>query len=215
MGRCQRKMQVITAAGSGDIKHFPHNIYAGSFCGFQDIIHFRKRYASRRYLRLPVIPERSRDKAAVFHFRNQPVKLFQRYRLHTFVCFDAGSFQQIQSQFLLQPSGKKLLTFKIESTDVTPGQSIALSIGERAVDYDMVVPNSAIKTGTTSKFVLAVKSKSSPLGNRYIATKVDVDVVASDDNYSAITAALDGDEFVITTSNKPVKAGEQVRLANE
>ena len=79
----------------------------------------------------------------------------------------------------------------------------------------MVVPNSAIKTGTTSKFVLAVKSKSSPLGNRYIATKVDVDVVASDDNYSAITAALDGDEFVITTSNKPVKAGEQVRLANE
>jgi multidrug efflux pump subunit AcrA (membrane-fusion protein) len=113
------------------------------------------------------------------------------------------------------PSGKKLLTFKIESTEVTPGQNIALSIGERAIDYDMVVPNSAVKTGSTSKFVLVVKSKSSPLGNRYTAAKVDVDVIASDDNYSAITAALDGDEYVITTSNKPVKAGEQVRLANE
>ena len=113
------------------------------------------------------------------------------------------------------PSGKKLLTFKIESKEVTPGQNISLAIGERSVDYDMVVPNSAIKTGNSGKFVRVVNSKSSPLGNRYIASNVDVVVVASDDNYSAITAALNGDEFVITTSNKPVKAGEQVRLANE
>lgn len=112
------------------------------------------------------------------------------------------------------PANRKLLTFKLESSDLTPGQNISLSIGERAIDYDMVVPNSAIKTGTTGKFVLVVKSKSSPLGNRYIAAKVDVEVLASDDNYSAISAALDGDEYVITTSTKPVKSGEQVRLAN-
>ena len=79
----------------------------------------------------------------------------------------------------------------------------------------MVVPNSAIKTGNTGKFVLVVKSKSSPLGNRYIASNVEVSVLASDDNYTAISAALDGDEYVITTSSKQVKAGEQVRLANE
>ena len=113
------------------------------------------------------------------------------------------------------PSGKKVLTFKIDSREVTPGQNIALAIGERSVDYDMVVPNSAIKTGNTGKFVLVVKSKSSPLGNRYIASKVEVSVLASDDNSTAISAALDGDEYVITTSSKQVKAGEQVRLANE
>lgn len=112
------------------------------------------------------------------------------------------------------PGNKKLLTFKIESKDVTPGQSISLAIGERSVEYDMVVPNSAIKTGTAGKYVLVVKSKSSPLGNRYIASKVDVEVLASDDNYSAINAALDGDEYVVTTATKPVKSGDQVRLAN-
>ena len=112
------------------------------------------------------------------------------------------------------PSGKKLLTFKIESAEVTPGQTIALAIGERSVDYDMVVPNSAIKTGNAGKYVLALKSKSSPLGNRYIANKVEVSVLASDDNYTAINAALDGDEYVITTSNLPVEPGDQVRLAN-
>ena len=113
------------------------------------------------------------------------------------------------------PAGKKLLTFKIESTEVTPGQTLSLAIGERTQNYDMIVPNSAIKTDSNGKFVLIVKSKSSPLGNRYTATRADVNVVASDDKNSAITAAIDNYEYVITTSNKPVKAGEQVRLANE
>ena len=48
-----------------------------------------------------------------------------------------------------------------------------------------------------------------------IGDYVYVLIPASDDNYSAISAALDGDEYVITTSSKQVKAGEQVRLANE
>ncbi len=113
------------------------------------------------------------------------------------------------------PANKKLLTFKIESKDVTPGQSISLAIGERSVDYDLVVPNSAIKTDTNGKFILVVTGKSSPLGNRYHASRVDVTVKAQDDNNSAIAAAVDGDEFVITTASAMVKAGDQVRLAND
>lgn len=113
------------------------------------------------------------------------------------------------------PGNKKLLTFKIESKDVTPGQTISLSIGERSVDYDFVVPNSAIKTDTNGKFILVVTSKSSPLGNRYMASRVDVDVKAQDDNNSAISASLDGDEYVITTSTTMVKAGDQVRLVEQ
>ncbi len=112
------------------------------------------------------------------------------------------------------PGNKKLLTFKIESKDVTPGQSISLAIGERAVDYDLVVPNSAIKTDSNGKFILVVTSKSSPLGNRYMASRVDVTVKAQDDNNTAIAAAVEGDEYVITTATTLVKAGDQVRLAN-
>lgn len=113
------------------------------------------------------------------------------------------------------PANKKLLTFKIESKDVTPGQTISLTIGERSVDYDYVVPNSAIKTDTNGKFILVVTSKSSPLGNRYMASRVDVDVKAQDDNNSAIAASLDGDEYVITTATTMVKAGDQVRLVEQ
>lgn len=113
------------------------------------------------------------------------------------------------------PANKKELVFKIESTEVTQGQSISLEIGEKSVAYDMIVPNSAIKTDSSGKFVLIITSKSSPLGNRYVATKVEVNVVASDDKNSAITAAIDPYEYVITTSSSLVKSGDQVRLANE
>ena len=107
-----------------------------------------------------------------------------------------------------------MLTFKIVSKDVTPGQSISLSIGERAVDYDLVVPNSAIKTDSNGKFILVVTSKSSPLGNRYKASRVDVTVKAQDDNNCAIAASVEGDEYVITTATTLVNPGDQVRLAN-
>ena len=113
------------------------------------------------------------------------------------------------------PAGKKLLTFKIESKDVTPGQTISLQIGERAVEYDLVVPNSAIKTDSNGKFILVVTSKSSPLGNRYRASRVDVTVKAQDDNNSAIAANVEGDEYVLTTATTLVNPGDQVRLAND
>ncbi len=113
------------------------------------------------------------------------------------------------------PAGKRVLTFKVESKDVTPGQQLSLSIGERSVQYDMVVPNSAIKTASNGKYILVVKSKSSPLGNRYMTSRVDVEVKAQDDNNTAISAAIDGDEFVVTTASTLIEPGVQVRLADQ
>ncbi len=110
------------------------------------------------------------------------------------------------------PSKNKLLTFTIDG-DVTAGQSLNVSVGQKSANYDMIVPNSAIREDNNGKFILIVESKSSPLGNRYIATRVDVEVLASDDTQSAISGGLYGYEYVITTSNKPVEAGKQVRLA--
>ena len=112
------------------------------------------------------------------------------------------------------PAGKKVLTFKIESSEVTPGQSISLTIGEKSKEYDMVVPKSAIKNDSNGKFVLVVREKNSPLGNRYIATRADIEVVAEDDNNVAFNAAIEPYEYVITTASKPVNVGDQVRLAD-
>ena len=112
------------------------------------------------------------------------------------------------------PGQKKLLQFSVTG-EVQPGQSISLSIGQKSANYDMIVPNSAVREDSNGKFILIVESRNSPLGNRYIATRVDVEVLASDDLNTAVSAALYGYEYVITTANKPVEAGKQVRLADE
>ncbi len=111
------------------------------------------------------------------------------------------------------PGKKKILTFDV-SGEVTPGQTLNVSVGQKSANYDCIVPNSAIREDNNGKFVLVVESKSSPLGNRYIATRADVQVLASDDTRSAITGGVENWAFVITTSNKPIEAGQQVRLSD-
>lgn len=109
------------------------------------------------------------------------------------------------------PGNSKIASISLTG-DVVVGQSLNLTIGEKGQNYDSVVPNSAIREDNNGKFVLVVESKSSPLGNRYIAKRVDVTVLESDDTNSAVSGLM-GSEFVITTSTKPISAGDQVRMA--
>lgn len=110
------------------------------------------------------------------------------------------------------PGQKKLLEFEVTGSSIQAGQALNISVGQRSSEYELVVPNSAVREDNNGKFILIVESKSGPLSNRYIATRVDVEVLASDDNNTAISAGLYGYEYVITTSTKPVEAGKQVRL---
>ncbi len=110
-----------------------------------------------------------------------------------------------------EPGKKKLLTFNVEGS-IIAGQTLNISVGQKSANYDCIVPNSAIREDSNGKFVLIVESKSSPLGNRYVATRVDVEVLASDDTQSAVSGGLFGYEYIITTSNQPVEAGQLVRL---
>lgn len=111
------------------------------------------------------------------------------------------------------PGQNKELTFNVTG-NVVAGQTLNVSVGQKSANYDLIVPNSAIREDSNGKFILIVESKSSPLGNRYVASRVDVEVIASDDTRSAVSGALYGYEYVITTSTKPVEAGKLVRLAD-
>ena len=113
------------------------------------------------------------------------------------------------------PDKNKILTFKITGEDVTGGQSLSLSVGEKSSQYDVTVPNSAIREDNNGKFVLVVNVKSSPLGNRYVLSRADVEVLASDDTNSAVSGGLFGYEYVVTNSTKPLEAGMKVRLADQ
>lgn len=112
------------------------------------------------------------------------------------------------------PTSSKLLSFKIQG-EVESGAQLSLSIGERGQNYEALVPNSAVRSDNNGQFVLAVIVKESPLSNRYIAQRIDVKVLATDDANSAVSSALvPNSDFVITTSTKPIEPGMQVRLVD-
>lgn len=112
------------------------------------------------------------------------------------------------------PTTNKTLTFNLEG-DVNSGAELTVSVGQKSARYDTIIPNSAIRTDSNGSFVLAVTEKSSPLGNRYIAKRVNIEVQAADDTTSAVTADLNYGDYVITTASAPVASGDMVRLTTE
>lgn len=110
------------------------------------------------------------------------------------------------------PAKSRILNFSVTG-DVTPGQTLQISMGAKGQRYDYIVPNSSIREDNNGKFVLVVTAKSSPLGNRYMAERMAVEVLASDDTSSAVSGDFTGGEMIISTSSKPIEAGNQVRFA--
>ena len=109
-----------------------------------------------------------------------------------------------------KPGQGKLLIFRITG-EIDAGTNISLSIGQKSASYDAIIPKSALREDSNGSFVLVVVAKNTPLGNRYIATRADVQVLAQDDTSAAVSGLSAGD-YVITTSSKPLEAGTQVRM---
>ena len=111
------------------------------------------------------------------------------------------------------PSTGRILMFRLNGDSVEAGTNLTLSIGQRSANYDALIPNSAVRSDSNGTFVLVVTAKSSPLGNRYVAVRADIQVLASDDTTSAVSGLANGD-YVITTASAPIEAGNQVRLVD-
>lgn len=188
----------VTAKVSGQISSL--NVTAGRDAGAGETLAVIEVVDRGYTVRLPVTTEQSQkvrlgDKASVTNY------------------YWGQQIDATLTQIINDPSnpGKgKLLVFTLTG-DISSGQNVTLSVGEKSANYDAIVPNSALHTDTNGTFVLVVMAKSSPLGNRYIATRVDVQVLAQDDTTAAVSGLSFGD-YVITTSSKPLEAGMQVNM---
>ena len=109
-----------------------------------------------------------------------------------------------------KPGQGKLLVFRVTG-EVEAGTSLTLAVGQQSAAFETIVPKSALRSDSNGDFVLVITAKSTPLGNRYTATRADVQILASDD-VSAAVSGLSAGDYVITTSSKPLDAGTQVRM---
>lgn len=108
----------------------------------------------------------------------------------------------------------RTLTFDITG-DVNVGQNLTLTVGERSTGYSAVIPKSALHEDANGKYIYITKTKSTPLGDRFVATRLPVSVAASDDKNVAISTEESYlYEYVILTSTKPFEEGDYVRLSD-
>ena len=112
------------------------------------------------------------------------------------------------------PNQSSIVKFEIKG-EAMPGETLQLAVGEKTGNYDTVVPNNAVKEDGDGKFVLVVKVKGTPLGNRYYVKKVQVEVPARDTANSAISGDITEWDNVVTNSSKLLDNGQQVRLSEK
>ena len=115
------------------------------------------------------------------------------------------------------PKNKRSLVFELEGDDLYEGGSISLAVGESNSRYDLTIPKSALGKDNKGDYILVLVPKQVPFGTRYIAKRVEITTIyATDDSRAAIEAEVDPwGTYVITNATRPVKPGEQVRLAEE
>jgi hypothetical protein len=112
------------------------------------------------------------------------------------------------------PVTGRRLEFVLHGADIESGEQLNVTLNQRSENFEIVVPNAALRSDTNGDFVLTIMTRQSPLGTRFTATRVDVNILARDDTHTAVSGGLSAwGESVITTSTAPVDPGMQIRLA--
>ncbi len=108
-----------------------------------------------------------------------------------------------------QPGFVKKLIFDVEG-EVTLGQQVTLSIYKMSRQYEIIVPNAAVRQDANGSFILIMRQKNGPLGSRFTLERVSATVLESDSTRSAVSATIDYGVPVVTAANKAVEAGSRV-----
>ncbi|MBO4927932.1 MAG: efflux RND transporter periplasmic adaptor subunit [Clostridiales bacterium] len=112
------------------------------------------------------------------------------------------------------PMDSNIVRITVWGSWLTPGATtVNCTISTSNRNYENVVPKGAVQQDTEGDFIYILVTKNSPLGERYIARKVSVKVLAEDATSCAIEGAGINYAYCIVRTGKPIKNGEQVRLA--
>lgn len=111
-----------------------------------------------------------------------------------------------------EQNSQKLIDIQIDG-DVQIGQTLTVTIPLSSQAYDAVVPKSAVNSDESGDYVFTVGTKQTPMGTRYYAEKVSVQVLAQDGVQAALEGGPSPGEYVITAATGIVNPGDYVRMS--
>ena len=110
------------------------------------------------------------------------------------------------------PANQRLVSVRLEG-EVFAGEQVNLNIPIASARYETIVPRSAVFEDASGTHVLVLHERRSPIGNRYTALRVDVEIEAQDENSAAIRG-VDRFANIIIRSSATITDRDPVRLAN-
>lgn len=119
------------------------------------------------------------------------------------------------SRINADPNGNKnerILTFSLDG-EVVSGEEYSVTLNIQGTSYDLVIPQSALRSDSNGYFVLTVAYKATPFGARTVAQRINVEVLEQDDQTAGVKGSLRQGDYVITFSPNPLEPGAQIRMA--
>lgn len=110
-------------------------------------------------------------------------------------------------------AGKKKVSISVSKGE--PGMSATLKVTKESDKYRYILPIEALKEDNGSQYILVAKQQTTTLGEQIIAERVEVMVRDKNQSSVAVEGPLGVEDRVIIRSNKPILAGDRVRLVEQ
>lgn len=121
----------------------------------------------------------------------------------------SGKIQSIVSYADQSRTGYQVeITINSSNAEIA-GKKAKVTIKKESEQYDAIIPEAALRKDFVGYYVLALKKEDSVLGNGYVAHRVSVDLLNSDETYCAVRG-LPTDEAVIIASTSEITDGSKV-----
>lgn len=142
----------------------------------------------------------------------------QRIKIGDIAETNDNSIQAILTGIKTVPDTKgeeKELLFLLQG-EVENSEQYSVSFTAKANQYEQIIPKNALYSDSNGSFVLIVKAERTAFGQRFTAKRVSVEVLETGEQNVAIkSSGLSYNDYVITTSTKPVSDKMKVRMSYE
>lgn len=124
--------------------------------------------------------------------------------------------QEFSISELSPPNEEGNSTVRVKMTDVKcrNGQSAKLNYTATSVNYDSILPLSALRTDQQGDFILLLTSSVGVLGKSYTAERLAVTVLDKNTEKMAVEGAFSSDDAIVISASRNISAGDRARLAS-
>lgn len=106
--------------------------------------------------------------------------------------------------------GRKKVSVLVD--EGAPGMGGKMVIIKSSEQHNTVIPIEALRGTDDNAYVFVAKEKDTSLGQQLVVERIDVMVVEKNHQKVAVKGALNQQDQIIVNSNKPIQAGDSIRL---